>query len=829
MKLYITLLIALFSLMVQGQSYVPLDILGGLYRGGSNDPPAFYQTQLDDANISLDNGEVVFLGLGASSPERELNTLMNIVYPEITDRNTDLVFVNGNKGGTTIEKMLDNWNQYFSGTIEPALKSKGVTASEVDIIWLKSASVDPITQTADQYVADKMPYWIQVIGLINTKFPNCKIIYLSSKHWGTLEKHAEPEAYYTSLIMKEIIDERINGEISGALIAWAHPFHTGGSGIANSYGHIWYNSDLENDGVHPTAAAQIKVANYMDSWYRNTSAKYWWTNADFIPEDTIIIPPPPDTVFAKSTHNNVGFQWQNGFDFTWTNADYSAFINLVAEGDTIPLRVRIFDKDSNMLRSIDRMLQLNDTCLKYNRTLQVVFCIDVETDVHWFINYLDEFAQENLNVIAIEGDNEYYFAKQDGKDHSIEYYLSKMIPFRDTLLSYYPTLPFIHPTALARPGKKNKYAKWETGLIAYMKTAPKIDGVVLHFYPNEVELPVTKNILVPRAYNYPALDQSVNDYYAQMISEFPNAYALADYAFNYLQTNYSRDVWVTEFSTPTGEIKNSLAFSSYIWELLNRYEHNAKYWFYHNGFSPPVSSPGVRNNSNRADVSTGYVNRSDYYVIQMFRNMPADAEYFNYVSGSSTKSNLPNSNYLSGQYNYSSSGFAPWMDNKTSKAGYEIDGIKAGNNPVTGLAFGYYYPDVITACDTFTITICDTVYSHHIEYDTVYPQTVLIDTIYTFSQDTIYSEVFDSINIFKKKNDKVWGYMKSNSHQITTIITDVDTAYNYITVIDTLITSRVVQDVAINCREEEIINCATNARKPFNANYKFIEKGYIKE
>ena len=114
MTLYITLLIALFSLMVQGQSYVPLDILGGLYRGGSNDPPAFYQTQLDDANISLDNGEVVFLGLGASSPERELNTLMNIVYPEITDRNTDLVFVNGNKGGTTIEKMLDNWNQYFS-------------------------------------------------------------------------------------------------------------------------------------------------------------------------------------------------------------------------------------------------------------------------------------------------------------------------------------------------------------------------------------------------------------------------------------------------------------------------------------------------------------------------------------------------------------------------------------------------------------------------------------------------------------------------------------------------------------------------------------------
>ena len=98
--------------------------------------------------------------------------------------------------------------------------------------------MDPITQTADQYVANKMPYWIQVIGLINTKFPNCKIIYLSSKHWGTLEKHAEPEAYYTSLIMKEIIDERINGEISGALIAWAHPFHTGGSGIANSYGHI---------------------------------------------------------------------------------------------------------------------------------------------------------------------------------------------------------------------------------------------------------------------------------------------------------------------------------------------------------------------------------------------------------------------------------------------------------------------------------------------------------------------------------------------------------------------------------------------------------------
>ena len=787
-RLLLPLLLLIGSLAFT--QYVPLDVSGGLYRDGTNNPPPAYQTQIDQVNLSLDTTRVVYLGLGASSPLREVGKLQEM-YPNFPDHNPDLKIINGNKPGLTVEKMLEGWDRYMSANVIPNLMSQGLTYNDVDIIWLKTASLDPIKLSADAYVAEKIPTWEQIITRIHSQFPNCKIIYLSGRHWGTAEKHAEPNAYYTSLIMKELIDRRIKDATSTEpLLVWAHPFETEGEDIPNSYGHIWATRFIENDGVHPNTAGQELVVNYMNTWFHNKSAKYWWTDEDYTKQDTIV-PPPPDTlVVSKGSHSNVGLHWQNGFLFELSREDYQAFLAL---GDTVPIRVRIFDKDSNIEASITRMLALNDTMLAHNKRLQVVLCVDLKTNAAEFIKYLDLFDLFDLQYLAIEGDNEYYSLG------NFPHYISFIKPLRDSLLKARPNLPFLYPSM----GRYMKKKTWDRDLQQYLLSEPAMDGVVLHLYPNKDYLPVTNHLPPVVSYTYPLYAKAVEAYFDTLIMQLPNAFYYADKTFNYMDSVYNRDIWITEFSTPTTEIKNTLAFSSYIWEVLNRYDTRAKYWFYHNGFSPPNGGPGVRTKTNRVDKTSGNINRLDYYVIQMFRNMPKGAIYFNSVSD-----NLPTvdqgykSTYLTGKYNYSGSGYSYFMDMQSSSAGYEVDGIKTSNSVFKGYGFGYYSKS------------CDTTYTYQEKWiDTTiaipairYEYLPRIDTIKVSFTQKLY-ECGDDIITLSSKRDSIF------------TVTDTIAVFYYK---DTTIQKKTIIKV-------EVITCQKNAGLYDNGFTNFIlEDGILK-
>lgn len=814
--------------------YIPLDKTEeGLYQN-SNDMPDFYFDLYQDACISLDTTNVVYLSLGASSPKKEF-TMLQSMYPTFSDKNNKLKLVNGCVGGKSWEDISIGWDSYIN-TALTNLSAQGLTANDVSVIWFKSDALSNNinTLTQEEYLAYAQSYAIDCINKIAQEFPNCKIIYLSGRHWGKDGSvHAEPRAYYNQLVTKQLVQKRIEGAVSiSPLIVWAHPFYTGSPdelGIsANSFNHTWQLSDMSDD-VHPTQDAQIRIVNYIHDWFIDEPGKYWFTNQNYSePQDTVIE--------FKGAHENVSFHWQNGFDPVYTAQDYKDIVEL--GGKELPFRFRVFDdKLDSVTREIDidgiyDLLILNDTLNANGITLSGVFCVDYQLDVNTLIEYIDMFKTFGVKIIAIEGDNEAY------SKLTWEQYIAYIKPMRDALLVAYPDLPFLYPSAgrpsdsdnngiLKSPGDilggRSAHKVWNDKLAIHISTAPPIDGIVTHLYPNQYEMAESSQVPMEVVFYYTVFNQEMENYYNDVISETQNAVVHYQKTFDYLSWRFpNRDIYVTEFGTPTESMRNSIAFSNYIWTVLNQFHGKAKYWFFHNGFSPTTA--GSKYSSRRTDTETGNLRRTEWYTIQMFRNMPENAVPYTY--GNSPDFYLPsNVSYLGGFYNYSGSGNSMWMT-KESKAGYVIDGIHTADFFPQN-SFGYSV--VISPEDTIHEPTCDTIVTQttkdsliikgtvktdsiiHITFDTTYTVTIDLDTVWYINCEELYYS--GKCNNFwykitgKCKTCKLldWFYIVESKDSTITITPNIEVEYFSYTVLDSTRVEYTVFDTAYyNCEDTVI-------------------------
>lgn len=653
----------------------------------------------------------VFLGLGASSSKKEFNYLERL-YPNLENRNENLILVNGNRGATTLEDMVGDPANYFDKYVGGILSSQGLQPKDVTYIWLKSASLDNNinTLTQSQYVDYEVGLFNQVLDIINSKYPNVKAIYLSGRHDGYVNQHVAPRAYYNYLAVQEICD---NGR---AILA--HPF----------YEQQW-GENYTSDGVHPNEEGLDLAVNYMIKWYSNNTD--WFTNK---------VIEPPDTIPTLTNKDHTGFNGENWFEvFNPASADTMLLLNVIPKGEGFTLRFRA-DKDSNLIASTERLIAMHNMLKRNNRTVYVIY----NTDVHdWqpqlVVSRVKELIDNRIAIIAVEADNEYY----SKCDYDWNVYLNKFLPIRVALLNAYPTLPFLI-CVTGRPldsngngfkdsddilGGRLDHKKWNDQAAAYLKTAPPFDGVVAHIYNNQRELNSIINIPEQRAYNYTNSYTDLEEYYSTLLAEWETAgkdhWRKSTAYYNRL---FPGRTWVTEWGIVEAQIRNTYATSSIYYWVWENYYDKYRVFLNHNGMAKSIAG-------------AWYPGR----VIDDSRTLTARADAFTYEA-------FRKGGFINARYLYSSSGSVGWM-NERSVAGYEINKVestKSGN-----YSFGSELNNQICFKDTTIVLGYNTVVDSIIETVEIKPviestelehggvkSTMMIEyEMQFFEYDTIYKQV----------------------------------------------------------------------------------------
>jgi hypothetical protein len=278
---------------------------GGLYPGGSNVPPAAHEADglaLANEIVPLDangnpdsSGKYVLLGLGVSI-SRTMFSALRLVEQVDPTVNPDLVIVNGAIDGSD----SPYWASYTDGVWQSVLNFylpyENVTPQQVVAVW----AMIPHSQPKGAYPSDMTEQTNDVIAAIqNMKkyFPNLKLAYLESMHYGGYAKNQpvilpEPYAYETGFAMQSIIAQQINGAASlnynpsnGPVMApwlswgtydWANGMSANGNAWYNSAGLEWSCSDLGPDGVHASIYGGQKDGALITGFFKTDPTTTPW-------------------------------------------------------------------------------------------------------------------------------------------------------------------------------------------------------------------------------------------------------------------------------------------------------------------------------------------------------------------------------------------------------------------------------------------------------------------------------------------------------------------------------------------------------------------------
>jgi hypothetical protein len=174
------------------------------------------------------------------------------------------------------------------------LTQAGVTPQQVQAVWLKqqiSGDALGAFPAGAQTLRDRLR---DIVTIARAKYPNLRIAYLSSRSYGDYHNlQRGTGAYEQAFAAKWLIQDQINGDSRLAYrdngpapwLSWSNYLWADGLGADGRPGGIpgrsdgleWLSSDSQSDGVHPSPAGRIKVANQLMSFLKNdTTATPWF-------------------------------------------------------------------------------------------------------------------------------------------------------------------------------------------------------------------------------------------------------------------------------------------------------------------------------------------------------------------------------------------------------------------------------------------------------------------------------------------------------------------------------------------------------------------------
>ncbi|HZT83171.1 MAG TPA: hypothetical protein VFA26_23280 [Gemmataceae bacterium] len=274
---------------------------GGLYPGGKNERPAEHEKAgiaqakqvqpLDADGKPSPDGKIVLLSVGMSNTSQESDGFRRLLARD-KDRNPHLVFVNGAQGGMTAKRIQNpddkgDGTRYWT-TVDARLKEAGLTRAQVQAVWIKEADAGP-REGFPKYAQTLQSELEKIVQLLPARFPNVKLVYLSSRIYGgyaTTPLNPEPYAYESGFSVKWLIEGQLKGEaglnydpakgaVKAPWLSWG-PYIWANGTAAGSKGLSYEPGDFGGDGTHPSASGVEKVAKELLHFFKTDSTTRPW-------------------------------------------------------------------------------------------------------------------------------------------------------------------------------------------------------------------------------------------------------------------------------------------------------------------------------------------------------------------------------------------------------------------------------------------------------------------------------------------------------------------------------------------------------------------------
>jgi hypothetical protein len=270
---------------------------GGLYGGGKNEPPAAHRAAAKKATARIapldrdgepaKDGKMVLISMSMSNATQEFALFKRLADAD-HDKSPRLTIVDCAQGGATMARWANEDKPWE--VAEQRLTAAGVTAKQVQVVWIKLANARPSGELGS-HGKQLQKDTVKVLHRAREHFPNVRIAYLSSRiyaGYANTELNPEPYAYEGAFAVRWLIQDQIKGDaelnydadrggVKSPLLLWGPYFWADGVKPRKSDGLVWERKDLGTDGTHPTQSGTKKVADQMLKFFKEDAlAKSWF-------------------------------------------------------------------------------------------------------------------------------------------------------------------------------------------------------------------------------------------------------------------------------------------------------------------------------------------------------------------------------------------------------------------------------------------------------------------------------------------------------------------------------------------------------------------------
>lgn len=135
-------------------------------------------------NIDYVNGEVLFLGLGASVASNLFNAYVDTVKAHDNEGMSACVTVRGMfTAGKDLDDMIDTINPGFWLALNERMVLKDDSYEQVQVLWILQQSDSDTSNDFTTYYNSVMSKYITLMQVLKDSFPNLKQVYLSGIHY----------------------------------------------------------------------------------------------------------------------------------------------------------------------------------------------------------------------------------------------------------------------------------------------------------------------------------------------------------------------------------------------------------------------------------------------------------------------------------------------------------------------------------------------------------------------------------------------------------------------------------------------------------------------
>jgi hypothetical protein len=180
--------------------------------------------------------------------------------------------------------------------VDERLKAAGASRAQVQVVWIKETDPAPHMGTFPDYIRALESELTRIVQLLPKRFPNVKLVYLSSRTYGGWAKprpdghgpgNSEPYSYESGFAVKWLIQRQLAGEallnfdaakgpVKAPWLSWAAYLWTNGKTPRSDGLYFALDDFQEKDRMHESPAGQRKVGKQLVEFFKSDATTKPW-------------------------------------------------------------------------------------------------------------------------------------------------------------------------------------------------------------------------------------------------------------------------------------------------------------------------------------------------------------------------------------------------------------------------------------------------------------------------------------------------------------------------------------------------------------------------